>query len=419
MADLADGIDAAVEAVLMRAASATGTPVYVYRPEGVVSRIEALRRLFGGGVSVSFAVKANPNLGLLRALSPHLDRLDVSSVGELRRGLEAGFDPASITFTGPAKRDAEIEHAVDAGATLVCESVHDLERLDRAASRRGRTVPAILRVNPATVPAGFGIPMAGGPSQFGIDEEELDAVLGDIGRWRAVRFEGFHVYLGSNALDAGVVAAATTGALGLFAAVAARHGLKARTVVIGPGFGVPYFPGEAPLDIDEVARLTVPAIDELRVPGSPLQGAEPVLELGRWLVAPEGWLVTRVLASKRSRGMELRMMDAGFNVHLAASGMMGSVIRRPWRIHVLGAGSRPRRPVRLTGPLCTSLDMLASEIELPELRVGDLVAVEHSGAYGPTASPTRFIDHPAPSEALLIGDEIVDVTEIPSSGRPR
>lgn len=410
-------LDEALERFLIAAAAQLGTPCYVYRLAGVAGRIDRLRHAFGGRVSISFAVKANPNRELLRRLGPQLDRLDVSSAGELRRALDAGYPAPSVTFTGPAKRDAEITEAVAAGVTVVCESRLDLDRVDAAAASADRVVPAIIRVNPRRMPDGYGIPMAGTPSQFGIDEEELDDVLATFDRWRQLRFEGFHVYAGSNALNAKVVASALTACLDLFVAAAQRHGLNPRLAVIGPGLGVAYHHGQSDLDIDEVGRRTRSAIARALRPGAPLAAAEIVLEVGRWLVAPEGWLVARVLGRKRSRGIELRMLDAGFHVHLAASGMLGSVIRRAWPMHALGTGSRATERVRVTGPLCTSLDMLAPEIELPRLEVGDLVAVAQSGAYGLTASPLRFIDHPIPREGLVIDGELVDVTEADATGR--
>src|SRR6185437_15285837 len=114
------------------------------------------------------------------------------------------------------------------------------------------------------------------------------------------------------------------------------------------------------------------------------------LEMGRWLVGPSGWLLTSVIAEKNSRRVHFRLCDAGFNNHLAACGMMGTVIRRNWRLHNLSNPQGPPHAYTLAGPLCTSIDLLASDLTLPELRVGDVVAVENSGAYGLGASPTRF-----------------------------
>src|SRR4030095_3122076 len=120
-----------------------------------------------------------------------------------------------------------------------------------------------------------------------------------------------------------------------------------------------------------------------------------VLEMGRWLVGPAGYLLTKVIGRKRSRGVEIRICDAGFNNMLAACGMMGTVIRRNWRIwHLDESPDDVRGKYLLVGPLCTTIDVLATDIELPKLEIGDRLVVGAAGAYGLTSSPTRFISHP-------------------------
>jgi diaminopimelate decarboxylase len=138
--------------------------------------------------------------------------------------------------------------------------------------------------------------------------------------------------------------------------------------------------------------------------------------MGRFLVGPEGYFLTSVVNEKRSRGMEIRMCDGGMNAHLGACGLMGSVIRRNWPMwKVNGNGSEPVQEYWLVGPLCTTIDTLAYQVQLPELHRGDVIAVGSSGAYGLTASPTRFISHPEPKECLVVGSgpeaELIDVSE--------
>ena len=122
-------------------------------------------------------------------------------------------------------------------------------------------------------------------------------------------------------------------------------------------------------------------------------------------------LLSSVVAEKSSRGAELRLCDAGFNNHLAACGMMGSVFRRNWRIYNISRPEAAAATYTLNGPLCTTIDVIATDIELPELRVGDVIAIENSGAYGLTASPTRFISHPEPREVMAHNGEFTEVTE--------
>jgi len=154
----------------------------------------------------------------------------------------------------------------------------------------------------------------------------------------------------------------------------------------------------------------MPQLDELRADPR-FAKSECILEMGRWLVGPAGWMLTGVIAEKRSRGVDIRLCDAGFNNHLAACGMMGTVIRRNWSFTNVSNPEGEPEKYNLVGPLCTTIDILASDITLPKVRTGDVLAVSNSGAYGITASPTRFISHPEPVEMIIDGGALVDATE--------
>lgn len=389
-----------------------GTPCYVYSLDRIKERLSALRQAFGGRFAISYAVKANPNRALLERLRPSVDRLDVSSVGELERGLEAGYAPECLSFTGPAKRLDELRRAVEVGlGEMICESPQEIETLDRLAREAGRKVGFLVRINPARMPASFGVQMAGKPSQFGVDEEEAGPLLESLDRYSGLDFRGLHIYSGTNCLDPEALAENFEIFLGIFERLTALTDRSPRTLIFGSGFGIPYYPGDEELDLEAVAARLNPLLS--RLDSSPrLRGAQCVLELGRWLVGPAGYFLTSVVSAKRSRGSEIRLLDGGFNNHLAAWGMLGSVIRRSWRISKVSPGGQGEHvPYILAGPLCTTVDRMAQKVELPELVPGDVLAIESSGAYGLTASPTGFISHPAPREILLVGEEAFDVTE--------
>ena len=396
---------------LAAAAAYAGTPVYVYDIERIEARFAELRALFGRHFGVSYAVKANPNTALLRRLLPLVATFDVSSYGELERALAAGCRPDRITFSGPAKRPAEIDRAVAARiGELVLESLGEAVLANAAAAARGVVQPVLLRINPATMPRHFGVAMAGRASQFGVDEEVLEAALDRIAALPNLELIGFHIYSGTNSLNAAAIAENFAIFITLFQRASAYAGVAPRKLVFGSGFGIPYVGSDAPLDVAAVAAQVMPQLDALKQQAAFAQ-AECVLEMGRWLVGPAGWLLTGVIAEKSSRGVDYRACDAGFNNHLAACGMMGTVLRRNWRFANVSNPGGPPATYTLVGPLCTTIDILASDVSLPETAVGDVIAVANSGAYGLTASPTRFISHPEPAELLIEAGQFVDVTE--------
>lgn len=366
--------------------------------------MEALNRTFRDQFTVSYAVKANPNVGLLRFLRTRISAVDVSSSAELDRVMKAGFDARQASFSGPGKRDFELQRAVQLGCgEIICESPEEIAAVNNHARVAGRRVSYLIRINPSRSSRRFGVNMAGKPSQFGIDEEQIDSVLSQRGEWVHLDLRGFHIYSGTNSLDEEAIAENFAIFIELFGRLATTHDLRPERLIFGSGFGIPYLPGDRELSLERLAGLVNPQVEALsRDPR--LGNAKLVLEMGRWLVGPAGYLLTAVTARKRSRGVEIRICDAGFNNLLAAFGMMGSVIRRNWRIWHIGstAGSPfPKEKFLLVGPLCTTIDVLATDIELPPLEIGDVLAIGSAGAYGLTASPTRFISHPEPLEILV------------------
>jgi diaminopimelate decarboxylase len=303
---------------------------------------------------------------------------------------------------------------VSCGA-VVCESPWELDNLNRIASAARRRMNVLIRINPRRMPRSFSVSMAGKGSQFGIDEENLGAVLNRLSTWPSLDFKGFHIYSGTNSLSEEALEENFAIFIDLFSRFSEAHQLRPEMLIFGAGFGIPYQLEEEPLDVQELARRINPRIDVMRQQPL-LEDATCVLETGRFLLGPAGYFLSSVINRKHSRGVEICLCDGGMNAHLAACNMMGSIIRRNWPIAKVNfAGDEPSGEYWLVGPLCTTLDTLAFQIQLPELRRGDLIAVGSSGAYGLTASPTGFISHPEPREYLVVGSngqtEILDVTE--------
>jgi diaminopimelate decarboxylase len=396
-------VDARVKRALTTIGPEVETPAYVYFEDLIHQQIDAVEQAFQDHFSISFAVKSNPNTYLLRLLASRLQHLDASSVAEIERAAVAGYSPEVVSLSGPGKRDFEIERAVELGCgEFVCESLDDFDRLQRAAARRNRRIKAVIRVNPLRLPAKFGAQMGGRPSQFGIDEEKVADLLTRLDHWPALDCIGFHVYSGSNSLNVEALAENFGIMLDLFVRLAKQHQFRPTRLIYGAGFGIPYHHGQLQLDLRTLGSLVRPLMERARREEL-LSAATMLLEIGRFLVAPAGFLLTRVVSVKESRGTHFAICDAGFNNHLAACGMMGSGLRRNWPIFAIStkADATPEREYTLVGPLCTSIDTLGTKVSLPNLAPGDLLAVAYSGAYGLTASPTRFISHPEPREYLV------------------
>ncbi|MEO7493609.1 MAG: pyridoxal-dependent decarboxylase, exosortase A system-associated [Massilia sp.] len=384
---------------LTRLAERVGsTPFYAYDRAKLNERVALLRKHLPPEIHLHYAMKANPMPAVVQHMATLVDGIDIASGGEQRVALDTTMDPGLISFAGPGKSDADLRCAVAAGVVLNMESEAEMERLAAVGKVLGITPKVAVRVNPDFELKSSGMKMGGGPKQFGIDAEIVPAVLRRIGEL-GLDFYGFHIYSGSQNLKAESIQEAHEKTFALAIRLAAEAPRPVRTLNIGGGFGIPYFPGEGVLDLEAVGANLKRLLPEVK---AALPEAQIVIELGRYLVAEAGVYVSRVIERKVSRGQVYLVTDGGLHHHLAASGNFGQVIRKNYPA-VVGnrvAGGE-RETVSVVGPLCTPLDLLADQMEMAKADVGDLVVVFQSGAYGLSASPTAFLSHPTAREVLV------------------
>jgi diaminopimelate decarboxylase len=374
------------------------TPFYVYDRGVMTRKVERLRAAMPGEIHLHYAMKANPMPAVVHHFVGLVDGLDVASGGELAVALAAGADPATISFAGPGKSDAELGQAAEAGITINVESEREIRVLAGIGRETGRPPRVAIRVNPDFELKTSGMKMGGGPKQFGIDAERVPQVLRDLAGL-PIEFRGFHIYSGSQNLRSEAIVEAQRKTVELAIRLSRDAPGTVRLFNLGGGFGIPYFAGEQLLDLTPIGHNLGELVPTIR---EHMPQAEIVLELGRYLVGEAGLYVCRVIDRKISRGHVFLVTDGGLHHHLAASGNFGQVLRKNYPVVI---GNRVRGATRevasVVGPLCTPLDLLADRMELAQAREGDLVVVLQSGAYGLTASPTAFLSHPPPAELCL------------------
>lgn len=352
------------------------TPFYFYDLELLRQRVRRAKKAMPA--TLYFAVKANPNEHVLRALLGEVDGLDVASVGEIELAMRCGWSPSQLSFAGPAKTNAALDFAVRAGVLINVESPRELEYLASLDMRPNVRV----RVNPRLQLRSWRVSMSGVPSPFGVDEEEFSSLTPLL---RRVNFEGIHVNPGGQCTSVGGFTAAITATLD----IAAHCELPVRSINFGGGWGVV---DDTELDVEAAGAKFTTMLERFRATTG--RDVNAIVEPGRWLAAPCGTYVARVISQKVSRGTHFVMLDGGMHQHLGATGHLGGA---PMRVVNLSRTDGPRVKRTIVGPLCTPLDTFG-EVELVEPQLGDLLGVPNSGAYGPTFSPTRFLGHDAPVE---------------------
>jgi diaminopimelate decarboxylase len=371
----------------------SGTPFYVYSGRIVRQNYQKLIQSLPG-FEVFFSLKANP----LPAISSLLRSLgacaEVSSVGELRIALRAGFAPHSIIFVGPAKTRRDLGAALDSGVyAVVAESAAELALLEELAARRRVRPAVLLRVNTLEQPTGAREVMVGGASKFGFDEETL---VSDVRKLTLshVRLLGIQAYSASGVLDAGFIGRHLEYLVRLAVRVSRELDFPLRCIDFGGGFGIPYESGQRALDLARVSRA---AARLRRNHAQELRGCRLILEIGRYLTAESGVFVTRVVRVKESRGRFFAICDGGMN-HFSRPVFMRVAHQARDLNRIV---ERPVREYEIAGPLCTPIDRLATKCRLPKVEAGDLIGVFDAGAYGFSMSLLRFLSFGKPGEILI------------------
>ena len=374
------------------------TPFYAYDRALMRSRVASLRAVLPKQVKLHYAMKANPLPAVVGLMAGLVDGIDVASAGELKVALDAGVNPCEVSFAGPGKRDKELRQAVASRVLINIESFREVVALAAISSELGLAARVAVRVNPDFELKGSGMKMSGGAKQFGVDAEKIPDLLAEIKRYD-LAFEGFHLFAGSQNLKAQAICEAQEKSYDLALKLAVYAPSCVRFLNLGGGFGIPYFPGERRLDLDPIAENLEILVARAQ---KDLPEAAIVIELGRYLVAEAGVYVTRVIERKLSRSKTYLIADGGLHHHLSASGNFGQIIRKNYPVTIGNkVDSIKRETASVVGPLCTPLDLLADQMDLPQAEAGDLVVVFQSGAYGASASPQAFLSHPACIEILV------------------
>jgi diaminopimelate decarboxylase len=380
-------------------AEAGDTPLFVYDLAMIDRRIARFRAAFPS-IDLHYAMKANPYRPLLQHVWKQVDGIDLASGGELAIALDAGIDARATSFAGPGKRGTDLEAAIAAGVTLNCESEGEAERTLAIAARLGVTPRVAVRVNPDFELKGSGMRMGGGAKPFGVDAERVPALVRRLTQAGA-EFRGYHIFAGSQALSADALIEAQRASVALARDLTDASGVTPPLVNLGGGFGIPYFHGEQPVDIE---RIGAALHDTLAAQGA--TQTRYAIELGRWLVGEAGVYLTRIVDRKTSHGKTYLVTDGGMQHQLAASGNFGQVVRRNFPVAIASRfGAAPEEEASIVGCLCTPLDRLADDVMTPKAEVGDLVAVFVAGAYGLSASPQAFLAQQTAREMVVGGSE--------------
>lgn len=366
------------------ASTASGLPAYIYDLDGLREHASGIRNaLSGSGVELMYAAKANPDPVLLRVLEPYVAGFEVASGGEFAH-VRTALPHTRIAFGGPGKTDEELALALELGVDrLHVESAHELARLARISS--GAPVDILLRANLSLEVAGAALTMSG---PFGMDEAGLAACVEILREAPSIRVRGIHTHLASGLhAEAMLQLGHQILSWGLPWLEKNVPQVGRPEIVLGGGMAVDYSSPDSSFDWTAYGKglpaLANPAQTQLRI------------EPGRAVTVYDGYYVTDVLDVKWNHGQAYAILRGGTH-HLRTPATKGH--SQPFGVlHRGGDGpSLTSTSATLVGQLCTPKDVLAREVPVVDLQVGDLVVFEMTGAYAWNISHHDFLMHPKP-----------------------
>ena len=374
----------------------SGRPHFLYSGDLVRQRIATLRDNMPAELRLPYAMKSNPFAPYLKAIDPQIDGFDIASIGELRRLIAAGCSVDAVSFAGPGKTRAEIREAAEHSVKVIVESPHQLALCDSVGAELGVTVRAMVRINDQKARPGGGLSMAGAKTVFGWDVEDFRTRgVEAFEACRNVEFWGLHLFYGSQILQAAAIAENVRISVDTILSLPLPG--APRLINLGGGLGVPYGPKDVPLALSELSEPWGDAIARLK---SQFAATEVCVELGRYISAPTGVFLMEVLDKKTNGGTDFVGCSGGLQNFSAATGNFGQVLKRNHPLRAVRPQG-PLRPVTVTGPLCTPMDVFARDAMLHDVEIGDHIAVFQAGAYGATASPSAFLSHPDAVERMV------------------
>ncbi len=385
---------------ILKAAEKIGTPLYFYSADVIRRRFLKLKSVLPAGWKIFFAVKANPNIAVIKTFRELGAMAETASAGELLACFKAGFRQSMTALSGPAKGDAEFAVLMEKKVGVIhVESAEELAALNRL----GVKLKVALRVNPDISPGkpGKAMFMVGGVEKFGFSAKDTVSILQNRHSYRNLDFCGFHIYLGTQILSAKTWLKGALEFTRWMSGICEKTGFNPSYVNFGGGLGIPYSDDEESFDL-KTFKSGLKQVEALARKNDRLKSVRFFIEPGRYLVGPAGVYVMKVLAVKKIRNRNFALTDGG--IHHA---LFPFRVSAEYPVKLLNRRSQGRK-IRyiLGGPLCNTLDQGALPVSLPELKPGDFLGIYQSGAYGYTASMQFFLSHPLAAEALADGDTV-------------
>jgi len=376
------------------------TPFHIYDEKAIREHARRYQRAFAwvpGGFRNFFAVKALPNPAIMRILRDEGMGFDCSSLPELVLAERVGATGNDIMFSSNDTPAAEYRKAAELGAII---NLDDISHIDFLEKHVGLPQLICFRYNPGPLKQGNAI--IGNPEEakYGFTREQMIEGYRMAKKRGCTRF-GIHTMVASNELNPDYFVETAQILFDLALEVLERSGARIEFVNLGGGIGIPYRPDQTAVDYERVST-GIRKLYQEKIAGSGLDPLRIVMENGRVITGPYGYLVSRVI-HRKSTYKEYVGLDSSM-ANLMRPGMYGAY----HHITVLGKEGAPAdHTYDVTGSLCENNDKFAVDRKLPGIETGDLVVIHDTGAHGHSMG-FNYNGKLRSAELLLRGDGSVE-----------
>jgi len=364
---------------LSDAAANFSTPAYLFDLDELKSRIAYLRKHIGNNVSLCFAMKANPFI--IEALCKNVERFEVCSPGEFRICEKADIPMKKLVISGVYKEEADVDRMLKSYSAIgiyTAESLEQFMLLNKYAGIYNRPIRVLLRLTSG--------------NQFGIDETGIRKIIEQRSLYPYIKIVGIQFFSGTQKSSIKRLARELLDLDDFILSLSEDYGYQAEEMEFGPGLPVSYFQSEKNADeehfLSEFSRL----LSDLRFNG------HIVLELGRSIAASCGFYLTKVVDMKTNKGQNYCIVDGG--IHQICYYGQTMAMKVPYYQHLPSRDAIDPISWNVCGSLCTIHDILVKQLPLADLKKGDVLVFENTGAYSVMEGIALFLSRNLPTVYL-------------------
>ena len=370
-----------------------GTPSYIFDTDVLCERIDKMQEILGCGVTVCYAMKANPFL--IGTLDKKLDKFEVCSPGEFAICEKEGINREKIVLSGVNKEKKDILYTMKTGAVGIytVESLNQLELINSCAVECGIKVKVLIRVTSG--------------NQFGINERQVYEIADRKDELKGIIIEGIQCYSGTQKKKLSQIESEVVWLQAIAHTCEAEHGVKLNEIEYGPGLSVDYFVTDKcdamNTDFDELKEFAA-MIKEMS------EKFNVTLEMGRYIAATCGVLISRIADMKMNDTTRYAIIDSGIN-HINYYGQAMAMKKPRCEFipmeyteefadgvdHDVEVYSQGVQPYNICGSLCTVGDVIVKNLELKDAKIGDMIAFYNIGAYSVTEGIYLFLSRRMPA----------------------